>query len=36
MIWSRKIEDMIYHIYYMYGCKKTDKANEKVKVNLYE
>lgn len=31
MIWSRKIEDMIYHIYYMYGCKNQTKQMGKLK-----
>ena len=29
--WSRKIEDMIFHIYYMYGCKNQVKQMEKLK-----
>ena len=31
MVWSRKIEDMIYHIYYMYDCQNQVKQMEKVK-----
>lgn len=31
MVWSRKIEDMIYHIYYMYGCKRQVEQMEKLK-----
>ena len=31
MIWSRKIEDMIYHIYYMYDLQNQVKQMEKLK-----
>ena len=31
MIWSRKIEDMIYHIYYMHDCQNQTKQMEKLK-----
>lgn len=31
MVWSRKIEDMIYHIYYMYDLKNHKVQMEKLK-----
>ena len=31
MVWSRRVEDMIYHIYYMYGCKSQTKQMEDLK-----
>ena len=31
MAWNRKIEDMIYHIYRMYGCKNQTEQMEKLK-----
>lgn len=31
MVWSRRVEDMIYHIYYMYGCKRQTKQMEDLK-----
>ena len=31
MVWSRRVEDMIYHIYYMYGCKNNIKQMENLK-----
>lgn len=31
MVWSRRVEDMIYHIYYMYGCKSRTKQMEDLK-----
>lgn len=31
MVWSRRVEDMIYNIYYMYGCKSNVKQMENLK-----
>ena len=31
MIWSRKIEDIIYHIFYVYDIKNNKNAQEKLK-----
>ena len=31
MVWSRKIEDMIYHIYYMYDNSTKTEQMEKLK-----
>lgn len=31
MIMSRRVEDMIYHVYYMYGCKTQTKQMESLK-----
>lgn len=31
MVWSRQVEDMIYHMYYMYGCKNNVKQMENLK-----
>lgn len=31
MVWSRRVEDMIYHIFYMYGCKRQAEQMKKLK-----
>ena len=31
MLWSRRVEDMIYHVYYIYGSKTSIKQMETLK-----
>lgn len=31
MVWNRRVEDMIYHVYYMYGNKKSVEQMETLK-----